>query len=96
MNAIIGYTGFVGSNLIEKMKFDYKFNTININDITDHEYDLVICASIPSSKWAANKNPKNDLDNIIELTNALKNVKCDYFILISTIDVFEKTSNNPD
>jgi len=96
MNAIIGHTGFVGSNLIKGMKFDYMFNTININDITDYEYDLVVCAGIPSLKWGANKNPKDDLNNIIELTNTLKNVKCSYLILISTIDVFEKTFNNPD
>lgn len=96
MNAIVGHTGFVGSNLIEGFRFHHMFNTVNINDITNHEYDLVVCAGIPSLKWAANKNPKDDLDNIIELTNILKNVKTNYFILISTIDVFEKISNNPD
>jgi len=96
MNAIIGHTGFVGSNLIKDMKFDYMFNTINIDRITDHEYDLVVCTGIPSLKWMANKNPEEDLSNIINLTNTLKKVKCNRLVLISTIDVFEKTFNNPD
>jgi len=96
MNAIIGYTGFVGSNLINQWKFDYMFNSKNISEITNHEYDIVVCAGISSLKWMANKNPYEDFNKIHELIETIKNIKCERFVLISTIDVYEKTSNNPD
>ena len=32
-NALIGYTGFLGSNLKLQNKFDFFFNTNNINNI---------------------------------------------------------------
>lgn len=95
MNSIIGYTGFIGSNIIEKMRFDYMYNSKNINEISIHEYDLVVCSAIPSLKWYSNKYPKEDWKNISELINYLKDVKCNKFILISTIDVHKKTHNNP-
>ena len=32
MNALVGYTGFVGSNLYENGSFDSVFNSKNISD----------------------------------------------------------------
>jgi len=32
-NALIGYTGFVGTNLMKQFKFDFLFNRKNINKI---------------------------------------------------------------
>ena len=96
MDAIIGHTGFVGSNIIEKMSFDYKYNSENINEISNYEYELVVCSGIPSLKWYANKHPKEDWENINQLINYLRDVKCNNFVLISTIDVHEKTHNNPN
>jgi len=95
MDAIIGHTGFVGSNIIEKMKFDFMYNSKNINEISNHEYDLVICSGIPSLKWYANKHPKEDLENINKLLGNLVSVKCNKFILISTIDIYKIGFNNP-
>ena len=96
MNAIIGHTGFVGSNIIEKMRFDYMYNTKNINEISNHDYELVVCAGMSSLKWYANKNPKEDLENINNLIDCLRSVKCNKFILISTSDVYGKIHNNPN
>ena len=64
MRAIIGHTGFVGSNIIEHMDFDYMFNTKNIQDITLHEYDLIVCTGISALKWYANQNAEEDLEKI--------------------------------
>ena len=69
MNALIGHTGFVGSNLLETMSFECRFNSININEILDNKYDLVVCSGIPSLKWYANKNPDEDLENIKNLVD---------------------------
>ena len=86
MNAIIGYTGFVGSNLIEQMEFDHMYNSKNIEEILNKKYELIVCSGIPSIKWYANKNPNDDLSNIVKLIEILKSVECDRIIHISTID----------
>lgn len=95
MNALIGYTGFVGSNLLEKINFEHLFNSKNIKSIVNQKYDLVICSGIPSAKWMANNNPVEDLENIKLLINCLYKIKCNKLILISSIDVFQKTFDNP-
>jgi len=86
MKGIIGYTGFVGSNLIEKMEFDRMFNSKNIENVLDDDYELLVCSGISARKWYANQYPEKDLENINNLIGYLKNVKCEKLILISTID----------
>ena len=92
-NALIGYTGFLGSNLKLQNKFDFFFNTKNINNIKNNSYDLVVCCAPNAEKWLANKNPNNDLENIEKLISNLKYIKCNKFILLSTVDVFSLPSN---
>ena len=96
MDAIIGHTGFVGSNLVGRMRFNHKYNSKTINKISGCEYDLVVCSGIPSVKWYANKHPEEDWENINKLIDSVRDVKCNKFILISTIDVHEKIHNNPN
>lgn len=85
---LIGYSGFVGSNILLKSDFHYKYNSKNINDIKNKEFDLLICSSIPSDMQLANANPDKDLSNILELLNILKHVKAEIAVLISTIAVY--------
>ncbi len=86
--ALIGYTGFVGSNLKDQFDFTHLYNSKNIEEIVNEDYDLVVCAGIRAQKWYANQYPEEDLKSIDDLFNVLKNVKTRYFVLISTIDVF--------
>tara|TARA_B100000787_G_C16193625_1_gene299172 strand:+ start:2203 stop:2982 length:780 start_codon:yes stop_codon:yes gene_type:complete len=92
-NALIGYTGFLGSNLKFQTKFNYFFNSKNIDDIKENSYDLVVCCAPNAEKWLANKEPNNDLANIKKLISNLKYVKCNKFILLSTVDVFSTPNN---
>ena len=89
MNALIGYSGFVGSTLIKQFKFDELYNSKNINEIKGKEYDILVCCGAPGQKWLACKEPEADLQNINVLISALSNVKVNKFILISTVDVFQ-------
>lgn len=89
MNALIGYTGFVGSTLLKQSNFDCLFNSKNIAEIDDKKFDLIVCSAAPAQKWLANKEPENDLKIINGLIEHLKTVKCNTFILISTVDVFK-------
>ena len=90
--ALIGYTGFVGSNLKDNT-FEGLYNSKNIENIQNKHYNLIICAGVPAEKWRANKKPEKDLKNIRRLIKNLGKVTADEFILISTIDVYPKTIN---
>ncbi len=87
--ALIGYTGFVGSNLQSQMKFDDFYNSKNIQDIKGKEYDVVYCAGVPAAKWIANQKPMQDLQSVCSLIDAIREVKTKRFVLISTVDVYK-------
>ena len=88
--ALIGYTGFVGSNICSQYKFTDLYNSKNIAKIKNKKYDLIVSAGIPGTKWIANKNPGKDLENIKQFINSIETVQAKKFILISTEDVYEK------
>ena len=88
-NALLGYTGFVGSHLRENLspsQTEY-FNSKNVQDLAGREFDTVYCACVPAVKWKANKNPDEDYEAIDKLKNVLVSVRCRKFVHISTIDV---------
>lgn len=86
--ALIGYTGFVGGNLLRQRSFDACFNSSNIEQIAGRSFDLVVCAGAPAEKWKANADPERDSDIIERLTRALAHVEARRLVLISTVDVF--------
>jgi nucleoside-diphosphate-sugar epimerase len=86
--ALIGYTGFVGSNLVKQQNFDALYNSSNIDKIAGKHYDQIICAGVSAVKWLANREPVKDRDSIQGLIKNLKQVTTDKFILISTVDVY--------
>lgn len=88
-NCLIGYTGFVGSNISRQNDFTFKYNSSNINDIKGREFNMIVCAGVPAVKWYANLHPEEDWRGILVLLDNLKTVKCNHFILISTIDVYD-------
>lgn len=92
-SCLIGYTGFVGSNLKEQRMFTDYYNSKNIQDIHNKEYDEIYCCGVPGFKWLANKNPQKDMNSISALIKDLSKVKCEKFILISTIDVYHNKNN---
>ncbi len=86
--ALIGYTGFVGSNILRQTNIDFCYNSKNIDSIRGKSFDLVICAGGPAIKWWANKNPRNDLITIKNLAEILITINAKRFVLISTVDVY--------
>lgn len=92
-DALFGYTGFVGGNLLLKGTFKNLYNSKNITEAQNKEFDYVYFSCVPAIKWIANKNPENDIKVINELINIIKTIKCKKFILISTIDVYPYSSN---
>ncbi|GIC77253.1 NAD(P)-dependent oxidoreductase [Moritella sp. F3] len=91
-NALIGYSGFVGSTLLKQCHFKSVYRSTNISEIENKTFDTVICAGAPAVKWLANQNPEADNLSIKSLISHLSTIKCNNFILISTVDVFNDSS----
>jgi len=89
-NALIGYSGFVGTTLLKQSSFEFCYRSTNIAEIEGQQFDKVICAGAPAQKWLANRDPEEDRRKIDGLIGYLETVKCQTFILISTVDVFSK------
>lgn len=89
MQALIGYTGFVGKNLLSS-RYLYQYNSKNIGEIVGKEFDKVVCAGVRAEKYLANTYPELDLQAIKDLCSILEQVKCKKFVLISTIDVYNR------
>lgn len=92
INALIGYTGFVGGNIRRKSgdTFTDVYNSSNIADIRGKEYDLVVSAGMPAEVWKANQEPEQDWARIQGLLDNLAQVKAKQFVLISTVDVYKQ------
>ena len=87
-DALIGHTGFVGSNLLEQRNFDLHFNSKNFRDMSASNFDAVVCAGVSAVKWKANKEPDQDWQNVSQLQEVLATTTARHFVLISTIDVY--------
>lgn len=88
MRGLIGYTGFVGQNILRQARFDAFYNSSNIEDIEGRSFNLLVSAGTSSLVWLANKEPAKDLEAINILINSLQYVKAKKFVLISTIHVY--------
>lgn len=95
-NALVGYTGFVGSNLQQFYKFDYFYNSKNFYKAENQSFDTVFFCGVPAVKWKANKFPDKDLEIINKIMNILKSISVKKFILISTIDVYDSVDKQYD
>lgn len=88
-NALIGFSGFVGSTLRKHASFESLYRSTNIGEIEGKSFDTVVCAGAPAQKWIANREPEADREKIEGLIAHLKTIQCKTFILISTVDVFK-------
>ncbi|MDX6767771.1 MAG: hypothetical protein SFU85_13390 [Candidatus Methylacidiphilales bacterium] len=90
--ALIGHTGFVGSNLAAQGSYDAFFRSRNIEDMAGQSYDLVVCAGIQAKKWWANDHAEEDRQGIRRLLDVLATVRAGCMVLISTVDVYPQPS----
>lgn len=95
MKSLVGYTGFVGSNLAKKTDFDKLYNSKNISESFNTRPDLLVYAGLRAEKFLANKEPEKDYENVLEAIENIKKINPKKIILISTVDVY-KTPINVD
>lgn len=89
MKAIVGYTGFVGSNIYEGADFDAAYNTKNISQAYGTAPELLVYAGLRAEKFLANNMPERDMALIHEAQRNIELINPDRLVLISTIDVFK-------
>lgn len=87
--ALIGYTGFVGSNIYAQNSFDDVYNSKNIHEIEGKEYDLVVSAANRAEMWRINQEPKIDRAQIDEFISHISKVVIKKMVLISTVGVYK-------
>ncbi len=87
--ALIGYTGFVGSNLLKHSSFTDLYNSKNIAVIKKKKYDLIVSVGNSSFMWKANLEPEVDLKSIQTYMDIMQTVKAKHFVLFSTIEVYD-------
>ena len=89
MKAIVGYTGFVGSNLTASGDFDAKYNSGNIREAFGTKPDLLVYSGLRAEKYLANNDREKDLLMIKDAENNSSEIAPKKLVLISTIDVFK-------
>lgn len=94
--ALIGHTGFVGSNLARAGNFNAYYNSKNFRELASKSFDLLICAGVQAVKWIANQQPEHDWERIQVLIDVLATTNVREFVLISTIDVYSDPSAGGD
>jgi hypothetical protein len=85
---LIGYSGLVGSNLLNQADFDDLYRSTNIESLAGRRFELLVCAGMPAEKWRANQQPEVDRACLRRLQQALAAVRAQRVVLISTVDVF--------
>lgn len=95
MKALVGYTGFVGSNLYAAGDFDAVYNSKNIEEAFGTEPDLLVYAGLRAEKYLANNAPEKDMELIYQAEENISKINPKKLVLISTIDVF-KVPNGVD
>ena len=89
ISSLVGYTGFVGSNLANKYSFTYLYNSKNIEEAYGTKPDLLIYAGVRAEKYLANQNPKQDFELVKEAFENIKKIDAKKVVLISTIDIYK-------
>lgn len=89
MRALVGYTGFVGSNIYAAGDFEAVYNSKNIEEAYGTNPDLLIYAGLRAEKYLANNAPEKDMELICQAEQNITKINPKKLVLISTIDVFK-------
>lgn len=88
MKSLVGFTGFVGSNLREGGDFDALYNSKNIADAFGTSPDLLVYAGARAEMFLANAFPEKDFAQMRDALGNIKNIQPKKLVLISTISVY--------
>lgn len=87
--ALVGYTGFVGSNLAMAYAFSDLYNSKNIDRAMGTNPELLVYAGVRAEKFLANQMPEKDLEVVQKAFSNIQRIRPKRLVLISTIDVYK-------
>ena len=87
--ALVGFTGFVGSNICASHSFYALYNSKNITEAYGTCPDLLVFSGLRAEKYLANNDPEKDLEQIDIAERNIIKIDPRKLVLISTIDVFK-------
>ena len=90
-NILVGYSGFVGSNIKKQNNFDGLYNSSNIKDAYATNPDLCVYSAVRAEMFLANHNPEADYKLIEEAIENIKKINPKKIVLISTVAVYDET-----
>lgn len=98
MTSLVGYTGFVGSNIFASAQnqIDKVYNTKNIESAYETNPELLIYSGVRAEKFLANKNPQEDFKQINVAIENIKKINPKRLVLISTVDVLDDPINKDE
>lgn len=85
---LVGYTGFVGSNIANEHKFAGLYNSKNITQAYGKCPDLLVYSGVPAEMFLANQNPAADREVILQAERNIEKIAPKQIVLISTIAVY--------
>ena len=94
--SLVGYSGFVGSNLCLSHDFDATYNSKNIELAYGTNPGVLVYAGVPAQMGIANKFPDKDKRTIEAAINNIKKINPQKLVLISTISVYESTDGHDE
>ena len=95
-DALLGWSGFVGSVLGAQHSFDARYRRADIHESAGREFGTLVCAAAPGSMFAANRDPESDAAAIDGLIAALSRIRAQRMVLISTIAVLARFDGQQD
>lgn len=87
--SLVGFTGFVGSNIAKQQNFTNLYNSKNIQEAFGSKPDILIYSGVRAEKFLANKEPQRDYEIIEDAIENIKKINPSKLVLISTIDVYK-------
>jgi len=98
MISLVGYTGYVGSNIYTKAgsAITGLYNSKNIEDAFGTNPDLLIYSGMRAEKYLANNDPEADMKLVYEAQENIRKINPKKLVLISTIDVLKEPNGKDE
>jgi hypothetical protein len=93
---IAGHTGFVGSNIASKHRFDGYFNSKNIGNALGTKPDLLVFCGVPAEMFLADNNPAADLAVIENAAENIRKIAPKRLVLVSSIAVMDNVNGTDE
>ena len=92
-DALVGCTGFVGSNLAEQHNFSACYHSTDIETAYGTEPDLLVYAGVRAEMFLANQDPEADYKLIQQAMDNIQKIAPKQIVLISTVAVYSNVKS---